>query len=385
MHRKRPGISVAITGAALGVVITLLKGRSIGDGALALVAILSPSVMMGVERGNLDLLILALVGAAALFYEEQRIGRMAWSVGLISLAIVLKLFPIFCVAVGSRFNWRSFLFASAIAIFSLGYLVAISHYIFLIRINVPTTFILSYGYKALFLGLDQLRADAGLNPLGLADTWVPITMAILTLLLAAATALVTFQHGRMFCTLTNSVAGTAFLFGSGIYCGTFLLGTNFIYRLMFLLLCRAAASGLAEEGIRVQRAENRTRSFRYRVIRPVVERRSKWTYDFLVGAASDQLAAVLWASDRHYVELSEESLLAHRRRRDQVARLPLSAALVDPVIAARFIIRDRDGNHNSSAWQLGNWVDSFGNVATAKTIAVTVNGAPVITVPGASP
>jgi hypothetical protein len=41
----------------------------------------------------------------------------------------------------------------------------------------------------------------------------------------------------MFCTVTNSVAGTAFLFGSGIYCGTFLLGTNFIYRLMFLLLC----------------------------------------------------------------------------------------------------------------------------------------------------
>ena len=39
------------------------------------------------------------------------------------------------------------------------------------------------------------------------------------------------------CTVTDSVAGTAFLIGSGIYCGTFLLGTNFIYRLMFLLLC----------------------------------------------------------------------------------------------------------------------------------------------------
>jgi hypothetical protein len=41
----------------------------------------------------------------------------------------------------------------------------------------------------------------------------------------------------MFCTVAASVAGTAFLFGSGIYCGTFLLGTNYIYRLMFLLLC----------------------------------------------------------------------------------------------------------------------------------------------------
>jgi hypothetical protein len=230
-------LSVAITVAALGVVIALCKGRSIGDGALALVAILSPSVLMGVERGNLDLLILALVGAGALFYEEQRIGRLAWSVALISVAVVLKLFPLFCVAAGSRVNRRAVLFASAIAVFSLGYLAAISHYILLIRINVPTTFILSYGYKALFLGLDQLRADAGLKPLGLADAWLPITIAIFTLLLAAATALVTFNYGRMFCTVTDSVAGTAFLFGSGIYCGTFLLGTNFIYRLMFLLLC----------------------------------------------------------------------------------------------------------------------------------------------------
>jgi hypothetical protein len=35
------------------------------DGALALGAILSPTVMIGVEMGNLDLLIFALVGAAA--------------------------------------------------------------------------------------------------------------------------------------------------------------------------------------------------------------------------------------------------------------------------------------------------------------------------------
>jgi hypothetical protein len=42
----------------------------------------------------------------------------------------------------------------------------------------------------------------------------------------------------------------------------------------------------------------------------MVERRSKWTYYFLVGAAFDQLAAVLWASDRNYVELSQERLLA---------------------------------------------------------------------------
>ena len=230
-------LSVAMIAAAFGVMLALLKGRSIGDGVLALVAIVSPSVMMGVERGNFDLLILALVGGAALIYEEKRIGRAFWTAALIGLAIVLKLFPMFCVAVAARFNRRRFLFAGVIAVFALAYLAAIFSYILLIRRNVPTTWILSYGYKALFLGLDHLRTEAGLNTIALADTWVPITVAILALAFAVATALINFHYGRVFCTVTNSAAGTAFLFGSGIYCGTFLLGTNFIYRLMFLLLC----------------------------------------------------------------------------------------------------------------------------------------------------
>jgi hypothetical protein len=233
-----PWLAVAMIAAAFGVMVALLKGRSICDGAIALVAILSPSVMMGVERGNFDLLILALVGGAALIYDEKRVGRIFSATALAGLAIVLKLFPIFCLALAARFNRRSFVFAGTIAVVALAYLAAIFSYIFLIRRNVPTIWILSYGYKAVFLGLDHLRTEAKLNPFALAETWVPITVALLTLVLAGATAaLINFSYGRSFCTVTNSVAGTAFLFGSGIYCGTFLLGTNFIYRLMFLLLC----------------------------------------------------------------------------------------------------------------------------------------------------
>ena len=72
---KRP--VVPLTVAALGVLVALLKGRSIGEGALTSLAILSPSVMMGIERGNIDLFILALVGGAALIAAEHRPIRMA--------------------------------------------------------------------------------------------------------------------------------------------------------------------------------------------------------------------------------------------------------------------------------------------------------------------
>jgi hypothetical protein len=230
-------LALAFIACASGVTVALFRGRSVIHGLMALIAILSPSVMMGVERGNPDLLILALVGGAALLYDEHSRARTLGAVMLISVGIVLKLFPMFSVALAARFNRRTFLFAVIIAGLAVIYLAAIFKYILLIRSNVPTTFMLSYGYKTPFLGWDHLRSEAGLNPIGLGDTWLPTFTSIATLLAAAAAAVLSWRHGRMFCPVADSVAGTAFLFGSGIYCGTFLLGTNFIYRLMFLLLC----------------------------------------------------------------------------------------------------------------------------------------------------
>jgi hypothetical protein len=230
-------ISILMTVATLAVLVKLLKGRSIGDGVFASLAILSPSMMMGVERGNIDLLILAMVGGAALLVAEYRPVRMACAAALVSVAVVLKLYPVFCTALAARLNRGTLFFAVAVAAVSLVYFTAISGYLPVIRTNTPTTFLLSYGYKVPFLGVDQLAAEAHLGPAGLANTWLPITLTILTLILAAATAACLFRQGSFYCAVTNGVAGTAFLFGAGIYCGTYMLGSNFTYRLMFLLLC----------------------------------------------------------------------------------------------------------------------------------------------------
>jgi hypothetical protein len=230
-------LSAAIITAAVIVMVLLFKGRSCSYGVVALAAMISPSVMMGVERGNLDLLILALVGSAALIYQDRRAGRAYGAVAVLCLGIALKLFPMFCVSLVARFSRQSFIFACAIAALSLIYLDISMTYVLLIRRNVPTTFILSYGYKTIFLGLDHMRSEAGLSPLGLADTWLPVSTTAVVLICAAAVAVTSFRNRREFCSVDTSAAGTAFLFGAGIYCGTYLLGTNFIYRLMFLLLC----------------------------------------------------------------------------------------------------------------------------------------------------
>jgi len=256
-------LSVLVIAATAIVLVLLFRGRSWPYGVIALGAVISPSVMMGVERGNLDLLILALVGSAALIYEEGRIGRACGAIAFLGLGVVLKLFPMFCVSLAARLSRQTFLFACATLALSLIYVVSTMKYVLLIRRNVPTTFILSYGYKAIFLGLDHIRSEAGLNPTELADTWVPACTAAVVLICAAIVAITTFRNRREFCSVDISVAGTAFLFGAGIYCGTFLLGTNFIYRLMFLLLCvpqlldwqicrsEGKAAGIAELGLLV--------------------------------------------------------------------------------------------------------------------------------------
>jgi hypothetical protein len=227
-------VVIATTGI---VMVLLLQGRSWFYGVIALGAVISPSVMMGVERGNLDLLVLSLVGLAALIYAEGRVGRACLAISVLGLGVALKLIPIFCVSLASRFSRQTLIFACAAAALSLIYLYLAIDYVFLIRGNVPTTFILSYGYKVIFLGEDHVRSEAGLSPIGLADTWLPAFTVAVVLTCAAIVAVNNFRNRREFCSVDMSTAGTAFLFGAGIYCGTYLLGTNFIYRLMFLLLC----------------------------------------------------------------------------------------------------------------------------------------------------
>lgn len=232
-----PWLSAILIAAAAIVMVLLFRGRRWYHGVMALGAILSPSVMMGVERGNLDLLILALVGSAALIYEERRVGRACGAMAFLGLGVVLKLFPMFCVSLAARFSRQTFIFACGTAALSLSYLGLTLEYVFLIRRNVPTTFTLSYGYKVIFRGIDHIRSEAGLSPMGLAETWAPACTAAVVVICAATVAVNGFRNRREYCSVHKSAAGTAFLFGAAIYCGTYLLGTNFVYRLMFLLLC----------------------------------------------------------------------------------------------------------------------------------------------------
>ena len=209
-------MSVVMIGAAAIVMVMLFRDGPWLNGVIALAALVSPSVLMGVERGNLDLLVLTLVGASALIYDERRLASSLAVVGLLSLGIALKLFPIFCVSLVARFSKRTFIVACVLSAAGCAYLTLTFQYVLLIGRNVPTTFVLSYGYKAIFLGMDHMRNEAGLSPWQLANTWLPFLATALVLVCAVALATRSVFKEREFCSIDRSSAGTAFLFGAGI-------------------------------------------------------------------------------------------------------------------------------------------------------------------------
>jgi len=172
-----------------------------------------------------------------LAFKDTKFRRAFGASLVVLVAVFLKLYPVFCVALVAKFNRRTLFFAITLIIGSLIYFYSIFDYLPIIRANTPTSFMLSYGYKVIFLGLDHLRAEAGRDALRVADTWLPIALVFIVLTLGIAAAIYFAFNREPFCMVTSGTPGTAFLFGSGIYCGTYLLETNFIYRLMFLLLC----------------------------------------------------------------------------------------------------------------------------------------------------
>jgi len=107
----------------------------------------------------------------------------------------------------------------------------------LIRQNTLVTYVVSYGYKVLFVGIDHLRFQGGRGPIRLADMWAPLVALVVVLGVAALVAMKRSVRGELPLMVGNTPAGNAFLFGAGIYVGTFMLGSNFMYRLAFLLLC----------------------------------------------------------------------------------------------------------------------------------------------------
>jgi hypothetical protein len=187
--------------------------------------IFSPAVLLGLERGNNDLLIFFLLAVSIRVIKKSPVATAI----LIGCAFLLKLYPILAISVFLRENRRLFQNLFLVGLFlAFAYLALMHDEIRLIRIATPQTPFGSYGLDVAWEQLQCKHVFPG------AVLSVQIASYVIAILVAAFSIL---HAGRQ--TYPQDAQDNhldAFRVGASIYVGTFVaIGHNFDYKMMFLL------------------------------------------------------------------------------------------------------------------------------------------------------
>jgi hypothetical protein len=217
------------------VSLFLLMGRlTVGEGAIVALAVCSPSVMFGVERANIDLVVFALVAAAVVVWRSDRSRGEVAGPPLVLVAAFLKLYPVFALPTYLMTRRRNAAVTAAIciAVFA-AYTVVFRADIEAIVWATPHGQYNSYGARilpaAIYHGFVPQAWGAG--------SIVKLVLAIVPLLIGVPMAWVI---GRRRQPRPDVGEGDwprlAFTMGSLLFLGTFALSVSFDYRLVLLLL-----------------------------------------------------------------------------------------------------------------------------------------------------
>jgi hypothetical protein len=202
----------------------------------------SPSAMLAIERGNNDLIIFILLSLSLLIMKNKTAIWRYFSYIIIMFAALLKLYPIFALITALKEKKRNFtvIFLSIFIAFGI-YVVTTFESIILISKATPRATIFSYGGKVIFdVIFDELdryfysfynsHIPQYFNQIKLLLFYLTIALFLLISYLLAKHTENFFQNNQL-----NINQIEAFRIGSSIYIGTFLIGNNWDYRLIFLL------------------------------------------------------------------------------------------------------------------------------------------------------
>ena len=231
-------IGISFASITIVAMVTLFSSRGWVSGILAFVAMWSWPLLFGVERGNTDLLIfsisvLALLGMHRMSARHEQLAREL----LVVVLSVLKLYPIAMSLLfirGSK-GWRraGVVFAAA----ALAVFATCLHRLHVVFVNTPTDHWLSFG------SFDTLRSAQPYLPavfrghLGQGGR----TVAMLGAAVVGATVMAYGSTNpapvKRFLTRfdANNGIGAVASMGLAVFCLTYILGSNYDYRLIFLL------------------------------------------------------------------------------------------------------------------------------------------------------
>ena len=228
----------------LGITIWFVGDDGFWPGIIVGLTIISPTVMLAIERGNVDLLMYALVMLAAVF-----VARSALLAALPLIAAgILKLYPVFAFsAIAARRTLRSATIVAA-SLLGLGiYVVSMPDDLRLIVARPNETGVVhNYGAGVL---AEIMKTDLAsiseffMTPAG----GRAVYLAVLAIGVTGAVVLWRRSGRELSATLDpiEPVRKAAFVMGTSIFCGTYALGHHIDYRLIFLLLTLPGAFRLA--------------------------------------------------------------------------------------------------------------------------------------------
>lgn len=203
----------------LGIFIILVKCSNLMGRWAIFFCVVSPASMLAMERGNIDLLIFFLFALALVLQGRALLASAA----ILIFSTLLKLFPIFALPVlllqkDKRYEIPIFI---AALIICLLYFYLTRHDLVLISQGTPRAGDLSYGKNVIFNAF-------GRNPR--VWSWVCVGIGVLLAYLLSR-RIFKFESDDL-----NQFEGlTFFIAACLVYTGTFLIGNNWDYRLIFLI------------------------------------------------------------------------------------------------------------------------------------------------------
>jgi hypothetical protein len=223
--------------AAMFVSFSLLVGRTpVGTGIVLALAACSPAIMLAVERANMDIAMFSVVACSLILWRAFPRLAPVLSPVLIALAAAGKIYPAFALptfmATRSRTAARTALLC--VAGFSIYVGCSFRDIAHVARI-APQGQHYAYGSRILIAHIyHQVGADEWAGPAVVKQLIAGLPLGVLAM---AVTLWVRSRLAPQGDDATTAPAPLLALYvGTSVYLGTFAVGNNFDYRLVFLLL-----------------------------------------------------------------------------------------------------------------------------------------------------
>jgi hypothetical protein len=207
---------------------------SLGKGILIALAVCSPSVMFAIERANMDIVVFTLLVIAVLAWRAPSRWGEAVSPFVVLLGATAKIYPVFGLPAFLFVRRRGPAIAAILcaAVFAV-YAIATIQDIQAIARVAPQGDHHSFGARIL---------PAAIYHRFVPDRWEggALTKQLVAIIPLVVASLFVWLRGRRRLAEpdqnADSSARLAFYLGSLIFLGTFAVGNNFDYRLVFMLL-----------------------------------------------------------------------------------------------------------------------------------------------------